>query len=132
MSDVLDVNANFKYVKDPNREGHHIPIYGPLLKGTITNTVKAQNEDFFATALTPTLTPALFKVNCVLSNAATLVLRVGSVSIGLNSGGLLTANALYKDELLVNAGDTINFRTDSIGGTTVVRMSVIEDVDYLG
>ena len=106
----------------------------PIFKGLIFNTAIAPNTDFFpAPGITPTNTPTLYKIYVCLSAAGIFRVRrtrgINTVNENLNSGKTLTANAGYGFEILVNAGDTINFQTDvacNIVGCIVVEKDWVE------
>lgn len=90
----------------------------PLSKGVIHNTAYVTPNDFFGTALAPTIEPTLFRCQGLFDAAGVLSVRIirGGVRGGVNVGGnfnhgvVLGANELYVFDTLVQLGDTINYR----------------------
>jgi len=100
----------------------------PIAKGSIYNTVIAANTDFFTTDISPSNTPTLFLIYVCLSVAGIFSVqrKVGAVTVveNLNAGNPLIAGAGYGFEILVDAGEEINFRSTLAG--TINKLSVVE------
>jgi hypothetical protein len=93
--------------------------FTPLAKGRIFYTTVNTTADFFASDLTVTYTPTLFRIQVNLSEAVCISARVTNssttVTSTFNSSTALTAGALYLFDRTCRSGDTINFRH---GGVT--------------
>lgn len=99
----------------------------------------AANTNLFLSDILPTFTPADFRVEVIMSNSgnfSVVMTRSGNSQVGLlnaNSpvGVTLIPGALYIFDVLVNSGDSINFRYSSTGGTIrVFRLQEIDSSSY--
>jgi hypothetical protein len=101
----------------------------PIDKGTIHNTAVGANADFFATDLSPSNPPCVFKIMAVLNTAkklqADITRGANEQTVALNADANLTAGAVHEFNLLVHSGDTINFQTDGALTIQVFRVQEI-------
>jgi hypothetical protein len=97
-------------------------------KGVIFNTAITANANIFASALTPTYTPCIFRIYCCFSASGVLSVRrtkAGvTVSEQLNSGTALIANAAYAFDIIVGVDETINLQYSV--NATCLCLEVIE------
>ena len=86
----------------------------PILKGSVFNTSVSANTNMFASSLTPTYSPSLFRIYVCFdaSGVLSLVRTRGTVTVAeqLNAGNALTANAAYLFDVLVEGGESINLQ----------------------
>ncbi len=109
-------------------------VFTAIEKGVIHNTaLPAANTDFFATVLSPTNTPTLFRIMAAISVAGNLnvtITRGGNTqTLTLNTipGPALNADGLYILDVLVHSGDTINLQYSVTGGT--IRVVRVQEID---
>jgi len=101
----------------------------PLEKANITNTEKTGVTNFFATDLSPSFAPSLFRimiavdVGCKLFGIVTV--SGSSYLIKFNNASDLNADVVYMFDMLVHVGDTINFQLDSTETLIVFRVQEI-------
>lgn len=87
----------------------------PLARANIFNTAGyVADADILATALAPLNSPCTFRVEAAFNAGGILsatITQGGVTVVGqLNGGVAFNINSLYRFNLMVNAGDTINFR----------------------
>lgn len=86
----------------------------PITKANEHNTAELAGVDILAAALAPTNTPCLFRTQVAFDAAGVFSATVTSggvmVTTEFNHGVVLPANSLFMFDMLVHAGDTINFR----------------------
>lgn len=104
----------------------------PTAKASVTNTAQVPaNTDILFTLtgarLTPTNTPTTFRVMVAMSNAGTFSAVIYNgvnpaqvVNFNVVPGPVLVANGLYTFDMLVHAGDTVDFQYTATGGTILV------------
>ena len=96
---------------------------------TIFHTNIGANTNFFASNLIPSVVPCIFRVYVVLSVAGILSVQRtnGGTTVAeiLNDNVALVANTANTFDIIVNAGDSINFQTTG-SGTTILECSVSE------
>ena len=96
-------------------------------KASVHNQAVGAGVDILGAALAPSDAPCTFRVHvafddqgCVFSAAIT---RGGNTQVvDFNQGIALTAEAIYGFDLLVNAGDTVNFRSSAACNCMVMRV----------
>jgi hypothetical protein len=95
----------------------------------IPTGVKAQNVEWMNDYAVDDL--GKFRCNIAVSSESVVEFTVDSGSnwIMLNAGNDLLANCSYGFDIYVRAGDLINFRTPTVGGTTVIlaRLDSVKD-----
>ena len=94
----------------------------PIEKASVFNTALPSAEgDILSSDITPTSTPTFFRIYvCIDTNGILRVVRTVSdttITENLNSGVQLVADAAYMFTIEVRAGDSINFRYSTTGGT---------------
>lgn len=103
---------------------------------TIFNQAIGANINFFGSVSHPLRAlkaPCMFRINVALSGAGIFSVQrtiAGKTVAGnLNLGTALVANAEYIFDIIVEAGEEIDFQTT--GACTILKMSVVEkdDVD---
>jgi hypothetical protein len=86
----------------------------PILKGSLFNTAISANTNMFASSLTPTYSPSLFRIYVCFNAAGVLSLMrtkdTTTVAEQFNAGNDLTANAAYLFDVLVEGGESINLQ----------------------
>ena len=101
----------------------------PIAKGLIQNVAPGANTDLFATDLSPSRPPSLFRIMVVLSAAVKLEVDITNgadeQTVILNGDANLTANGVHLFDILVHLGDTINFQ---ISGTATVLVMRIQEI----
>jgi len=106
----------------------------PLVKGFVFNTAVGAGADIFATPLSPTNSPATFRIYACFDAGGIFTVRrtrnAVTVSEELNSGVALNANAAYIFDIIVQEGDTINLRHSV--GATILYLIVIEIAGAIG
>jgi len=109
-------------------------VFTPIEKGVIHNVaLPLVNTDLFATALSPTNTPTLFRVMVAMSvvgNFNATITRGGStmiVTLNPVPGPALVADGLYIFDILVHSGDTVNFQYSATGG--MIHVIRIQEID---
>lgn len=108
-------------------------VFTPIAKALLQNQVQpAANTNIFGADLTPTNTPCNFRVQVLMSNGgnfSVVITNGGNVQVGiLNAmGGALIAGFIYTFDILVHAGDSINFRYSNTGGT--VQVLRVQEID---
>lgn len=112
---------------DIQSENSFASRFAPIEKGVIQNTaLPVANTDFFATALSPTNTPCVFRVMAAISVAGNLnvtITRAGNtqtLTLNIIPGPALVANGIYTFDILVHSGDTINYQYSATGGTILI------------
>lgn len=95
----------------------------------------AANTNIFFSDLNPIITPVDFRVQIIMSNSgvfSVVITNGGNSQVGsLNGGVALTAGALYIFDILINKGDTINFRYSNTGGNIqVLRVQELDAGTY--
>jgi len=95
----------------------------PIEKANEHNTAEVANTDILAAALAPTNTPCLFRVMAAFDTPGTFratVTKGGNTqTVIFNNNVNLSANCLYMFDMLVHAGDTINYQY-SVGAQLMV------------
>jgi len=106
--------------------------FTPIALASVTNTLQPlANTDILFTLtgarLTPTNTPCTFRVMVAMSNAGTFsaviyngVIPAQVVNFNVVPGPGLVANGLYAFDMLVHAGDIVDFQYTVTGGTILV------------
>jgi len=106
----------------------------PIVKGFVFNTAVGAGADIFATPLSPTNSPATFRIYICSDTAGVLTVRRTrngvTVSEQLNSGVNLTANAAYIFDIILQEGETINLRYSV--GATILYLIVLEVAGAIG
>lgn len=88
-------------------------------------TVKAQNAEFFATDVAPTLTSttraASLRLLIALSAAVKIEITLdsGTTWQSINANAAVVAESLYKFDIPIRNGDLFNIRVPDVGGATV-------------
>jgi hypothetical protein len=95
----------------------------PILKGSIFNTLIGANTNFFASDLTPTYSPTIFRIYITDDTAGLLNVKrtraATTVTETLNAGSNLSAGCAYIFDIAVESGDSINLQY-SVTGTVLV------------
>jgi hypothetical protein len=95
----------------------------PILKGSIFNTLIGANTNFFASNLTPTYSPTIFRIYITNDTAGKLNVKrtrgATTVTETLNSGNDLSTGCAYIFDIAVESGDSINLQY-SVTGTVLV------------
>lgn len=104
-------------------------LLAPLEKANEHNSSVTADTDILVSALAPTNTPCLFRVNVAFSGAgifkATITKGDNTQTVSFNSGSDLIANALYMFDLIVHNGDSINFQYSAGATMLVLRVQEI-------
>lgn len=103
-------------------------------KINLFNTTITDSQPILATDLMASNPPSLFRIYVVISTACTfeVIRKVGTdvVYETLNSGAQLNPNCAYLFDVIVDSGESINFRAiiDNTGTTTATlfKLSVVE------
>lgn len=86
----------------------------PITRANEHNTAELAGVDILAAALAPINTPCLFRAQVAFDAAGVFSATVTSggvmVPVEFNHGVVLPINSLFMFDMLVHAGDTINFR----------------------
>lgn len=98
-------------------------------KGTIQETSKAINTDWFAANISPTRTPANHRVYIRLATTSVVNILMddgtnSDITMVLNDGTALTANNLYAFDIIVPAGYSYNLQHAT--GTQNINAWVVE------
>lgn len=100
----------------------------PIEKALQHGVAEVADTNILATALSPTFTTCHFCIMVMLetSGVFSAMLTNGGVTkkLMLNSGNALPANCAYTFDILVHAGDTVNFQT-SVSGNVILRVQEI-------
>ncbi len=100
----------------------------PIAKGLIHNVAPGATTDIFATDLSPSNPPCLFRIMITVDAVTKLEVDITNgadeQTVILNGNSDLTANAVHLFDILVLKGDTINFQLDS--AETILVMRVLE------
>jgi len=100
----------------------------PILKASLFNTSVAANTNIFPSALTPTYSPATFRIYCCFNASGVLSVQRTSgattVAEQLNGGAALNANASYMFDILVESGESINLQYSV--AATALSLKVVE------
>jgi hypothetical protein len=103
-------------------------LFTPILKASVFNASVSANTNIFASALTPTYSPTLFRIYCAFNAAGILSVTrtrgTTTVTEQLNSGASLNANAAYVFDVVVESGDRINLQY--IVSATALVIKVVE------
>lgn len=87
------------------------------------------NTDIFSADLAPVNTPTLFRAMVMLetSGVFSAQLKNGGATkvLKLNAGVALVASAVYGFDILVHAGDTVNYQT-TVSGNVTLRVQEID------
>lgn len=104
-------------------------VLAPLEKANEHNTAETAATDILAAALAPTNTPCLFRVMVAFDTAgifrATITKGGNTQTVDFNGGENLAANALYMFDLIVHAGDTVNYQYSVNAQLMVLRVQEI-------
>jgi hypothetical protein len=105
----------------------------PILKGSIFNTSVIANTNIFTSGFSPTNSPTIFRIYACFDVSGVLIVRRTkdgiTVSEQLNSGTSLSANASYMFDILLEAGETINFQYSV--NATAIKLIVCEVVGVI-
>jgi hypothetical protein len=93
-------------------------FFRPIIKGSIFNQLVTANTNIFSSDLTPSLAttnnPSYFRIfACFNASGVLSVVKTKgatTVTMQLNSGNALNANALYAFDIAVESGESINLR----------------------
>jgi hypothetical protein len=103
----------------------------PIPKASLTGASKLLNADLI-TDLVPFYTPCLFRTMVMLdtSGVFSVMLKNGGTvkTLLLNGGTALIASAAYMFDILVGAGDTVNFQTGASGNVTLRVQEIMAGV----
>lgn len=109
-------------------------VFTPISKAIIHNQAQpAANTNIFGADLTPTNTPCNFRIQVLMSNAGNFSVAItngGNTQVGLLNavpGPALVAGAIYIFDVLVHAGDSINFRYSNTGG--IIQILRVQEID---
>jgi hypothetical protein len=106
----------------------------PILKGSLFNAAVSAGANIFGSDLTPTYSPATFRIYACFDAAG--VLSVARMKGGttvveqLNAGSALNANAAYMFDVLVEAGESVNLRYSV--AATALCLKVVEVAGVTG
>lgn len=124
--------VNMKTLQDPVDVNRVWMCFGPMPLGTKFNSAVTANTNIFASDIDPFVEPSHVRLYLCFNSAVVVTLRrtlsATTISEVLNQGVTLTANSPYIHDTIVDAGETINLRTDS--NSTALKISVMEMVDY--
>ena len=102
----------------------------PYEQANLHNSSETADTDILATALTPAITPALFRIMVASDTAAKFKARItkagNTQTVIFNSDVNLTVNCVYMFDLLMHSGDTVNFQFDANNIVTVFRVQEIK------
>jgi hypothetical protein len=102
--------------------------FTPILKGSVFNASVSAGTNIFASDLSPTNSPTVFRIYATFNASGVLsVVRTKagtSVTEQLNSGNALNANAAYIFDIIVESGESINLQY-SVAATALV-LKVVE------
>lgn len=109
--------------------------FNPIDQASVTNQAQpAANTDILGSALTPTVTPTTFRITVAMSIGGNFSAAITNganpaqiVLFNAVPGPALIAGALYTFDLPVHAGDSVNFRYSSTGGT--IQILRVQEVD---
>jgi hypothetical protein len=107
-------------------------LFRPLIKGSIFNQSVTANTNIFSSDLTPSLAttsnPSYFRIFACFnaSGVLSVVKTKGSttVTMQLNSGNALNANAMYAFDIAVEAGESVNLQYSI--DATALELKVVE------
>jgi len=93
-------------------------LFRPLIKGSLFNQPVTANTNIFSSDLTPSLAttsnPVYFRIfACFNASGVLSVVKTKgttTVTMQLNGGNALTANALYAFDIVVEAGESVNLQ----------------------
>lgn len=101
----------------------------PQARAEIHNVAVVAGVDILAAALGPNNAPCLFRVTVGFNVAGVLsvtITRAGNTqTLDLNHGVVLTAGCLFMYDLLVSAGDTINYQYGVNATCQILRLQEI-------
>jgi|GEM_PF-6336985 len=102
----------------------------PIVKASLHNEAVVADSDMLSSPAEPERTPCLFRVMACFTAAGALsaVVTNGGDSqvVKLNSGNDLAASALYIFDLLLDEGDSVNFRYSINATLKVLRVQEID------
>ncbi|MBN1366595.1 MAG: hypothetical protein JW967_01540 [Dehalococcoidales bacterium] len=100
----------------------------PVSKAAQNPTAELADTDILATAITPSQTPSIFRIQVQTTVAAVFSAMItnGGVTTKckLNEGTALTEDCSYIFDILVIYGDTVNFQV-SVGGNVMLRVQEV-------
>jgi len=98
----------------------------PILKGSIFNTLIGANTNFFASDLTPTYSPTIFRIHITDDTAGLLNVKrtrgATTVTETLNGGSNLASGCAYIFDIVVESGDSINLQYSTTGTVLVCKV----------
>ena len=108
---------------------HRTPDFIPIEKANITSTEKVGAADFPSVAISPTFPPSTFRIQIIVDVAckfsAVVTVAETAYVVHFNTATDLTANCLYKFDLMVHSGDTVQFEIDSTETIVLLRVQEI-------
>lgn len=109
-------------------------LFTPIEKALVHNTaLPAIGASWLATDITPTNTPSTLRILVAVSIAGNFQARITNggntqvVVFNTVAGPALVAGGLYEFEMLVHAGDTVNFSYSTTGGT--IQVLRVQEID---
>jgi len=103
-------------------------LFRPILKASLINAGINANTNFFSNNITPTYSPSVFRIQASFSASGILyVVRTkGSTTVteALNGGNVLSANAVYVFDIIVEGGESINLQYSV--NATILRLLIVE------
>lgn len=109
-------------------------LFTPIEKALVHNTaLPAIGASWLATDITPTNTPSTLRIMVAVSIAGNFQARITNggntqvVVFNTVAGPALVAGGLYEFEMLVHAGDTVNFSYSTTGGT--IQILRVQEID---
>ena len=100
----------------------------PINKALVFNTAESANTNILAAAISPTNAPSTLRVQVALSVAAVvnvmLTRGTTTVTLSLNGGSTLAANAVYVFDVIWHSGDSVNFQVSA--AVTVLELTADE------
>jgi len=122
----------------PNADASSYPETGQQIvarkliipKGHVFDYNATAAADIFGTDISPTVTPAIFRINAVVGTAGKITVtykETGSTAThiaNMNADTNLTASAFYSEDFVVYSGQTVNLRFSATG--KINTLSVVE------
>jgi len=107
-------------------------FFRPLIKGSLFNQSVTANTNIFSSDLTPSLAttsnPVYFRIFACFNTSGVLSVvktrGVSTVTMQLNGGNALTANALYAFDIIVESGESVNLQYSV--NATALELNVVE------
>jgi hypothetical protein len=100
----------------------------PIIKGSIFNTYKSADTNFFSTDLIPTFSSSTFRIYIVVDMPGVLKVKrkkgATTVTEILNGGSQLSSFAAYMFDIIVESGESINLQYSN--DTTILVCKVVE------